>query len=236
MLRKYLFLGWVVVVFSFGKVDNLNADTVYLKNGRSIEGLVNKESREGIELDVGFGTIKFRLEEVESIRKSSAEEAATLYQKWEKKKIENKQKMEEQKLASPQKAQPKAVSVEYEKGQIMVDALLNKKVSANLLLDTGASIVLLSRKIGEQLGPDSKIRKQIIELQFADGRKVKADYVVLNSLSVQGMEANNVSAAVLSEDTGNISYKDGLLGMSFLKNFNFKIDHKDNKLILEKVE
>jgi clan AA aspartic protease (TIGR02281 family) len=96
--------------------------------------------------------------------------------------------------------------------------------------------VLLSREIGRQLGLGAKRYKQNVELQLADGRKIKADYVVLESLSVQGVEASDVAAAILSEDIGDISYKDGLLGMSFLKNFSFKIDQKNSKLILEKMQ
>ncbi len=235
-MTKYIFCLSVVLVFSFAWLRVALADTIYLKNGRSIEGLIKNESAEGIELDVGFGTIKFSRDEIESIRKSSAEEATDIYQKWEKKRIANKEKEEARRLVESESPKPKSVDLQYEKGQIMVEALLNKRIRSTLLLDTGASIVLLSRQIGQQIGPSPVRRRQKVELQLADGRKIKADYVILESLSVQGVEANDVAAAVLSEDIGDIAYKDGLLGMSFLKNFNFKIDQKNNKLILEKAE
>lgn len=235
-MTKYIFCLSVVLVFSFAWLRVALADTIYLKNGRSIEGLIKNESAEGIELDVGFGTIKFSRDEIESIRKSSAEEATDIYQKWEKKRIANKEKEEARKLIESEQPKPKSIDLQYEKGQIMVEALLNKRIRSTLLLDTGASIVLLSRQIGQQIGPSPVRRRQKVELQLADGRKIKADYVILESLSVQGVEANDVAAAVLSEDIGDIAYKDGLLGMSFLKNFNFKVDQKNNKLILEKAE
>jgi hypothetical protein len=109
-------------------VASATADTVYLKNGRNIEGLVKKESAEGVELDVGFGTIKFRPDEIEQIRKSSPEESSTIYQKWEEKRLEDRERQEAQKLNQPEQFQSKPVNVQYEKGQIMVEALLNKKV------------------------------------------------------------------------------------------------------------
>ena len=235
-MTKYIFFLSVVLIFSFAWLRLTCADTLYLKNGRSIEGLIKNESAEGLELDVGFGTIKFSRDEIERIRKSSLEETSDIYQKWEKKRIANKEREEARKLIESENPKPKSVNLQYEKGQIMVEALLNKRIRSTLLLDTGASIVLLSRQIGQQIGPSPVRRRQKVELQLADGRKIKADYVILESLSVQGVEANDVAAAVLSEDIGDIAYKDGLLGMSFLKNFNFKIDQKNNKLILEKVQ
>jgi predicted aspartyl protease len=72
-----------------------------------------------------------------------------------------------------------------------------------------------------------------VELIVADGRKIHARYVVLDSVSVQGVEARKVEAAVLSEDR-DPNMKDGLLGMSFLKRFKFNIDLQNTKLSLEK--
>jgi len=51
---------------------------------------------------------------------------------------------------------------------------------------------------------------------------------------VQGVEAKGVGAVVLPEGAAFTRGEDGLLGMSFLRKFNFKIDHTTKKLILEK--
>lgn len=45
-----------------------------------------------------------------------------------------------------------------------------------------------------------------------------------------------MDAAILLDDVAGINFKDGLLGMSFLKNFNFKIDQSNNRITLEKLE
>ncbi len=82
-----------------------------------------------------------------------------------------------------------------------------------------------------------KINKKTtqVRLQVADGRKVDAHFVILDSLSVKGTEVNKVEAAVLPEEVNDVNFGDGLLGMSFLKRFNFKVDQKNNALILEKI-
>ena len=54
-------------------------------------------------------------------------------------------------------------------------------------------------------------------------------------LEVQGVVAKKVEAAVLLDDTGGLGFGDGLLGMSFLKKFNFKVDQREKKLTLEKL-
>jgi predicted aspartyl protease len=75
--------------------------------------------------------------------------------------------------------------------------------------------------------PDMKIR-------LADGRIADAKYIVIGSMKVQDAEAKRVEACVLTTDVGGADMQDGLLGMSFLKNFKFTIDQKEKKLILQK--
>jgi predicted aspartyl protease len=59
------------------------------------------------------------------------------------------------------------------------------------------------------------------------GRLVILDEVYLGSVAVR-----NVKAIILDYESEQTS--DGLLGMSFLENFVFQIDAKNNELILNK--
>lgn len=210
------------------------ADTVYLRNGRSLEGFIKNENEEGIVLDVGFGTVGLRKDQVERIYRSSDEESFLLRKKWQQQKTA--------KPLAPQKEEVKAesrtqeISLSQEAGHVFVDVLLNKKVKAHLLLDTGASVIVLSEKIGKQLGVNMQKDKNMVTLQMADGRKTEAKFISLAYVSIEGVEAKGISAAVLISDSGDANYKDGLLGMSFLKQFNFTVDQKSKKLILNKVQ
>jgi clan AA aspartic protease (TIGR02281 family) len=103
-------------------------------------------------------------------------------------------------------------------------------------LDTGASLVVLRKNIAQKLGIDLRNVQSDLKMQLADGRQVNVKSLVLESIKVQNAEAKNVEAAViLDEETQGSEFYDGLLGMSFLRKFNFKIDQKEKKLILEKL-
>ena len=214
------------------------ADTINLKNGRSIEGLIRKEDEDNVVLDVGFGTVKFRKEEIRSINRSADDETELIRREWqeaknleEKKRLEREQKSEL--IRQEKEFEPKEVSFSPDNGHIAVGALLNKEINASLVLDTGASVVLLSQRIAERLGRKILNKGQAVKVQMADGRQVEAKYIILDSVSVEGLEAKDVGAVVLA-DNSNMDIQDGLLGMSFLNRFNFQIDTLNKKLILKK--
>ncbi len=213
------------------------ADTLYLKNGRSIEGIINKEDDRDVDLEVGCGLVKFSKEQIESISRSSSSGAQLIKQGWAKEKEAQAARVRE--FREKQESLPKPVALGNQNGQMIVETTLNKKFKVNLVLDTGASVVILSAKTAARLGldvsvPENKAKGVAAEFVLADGRKIVARSVILESVSVQGSEAQNVEAAVLPEQENSIIAGDGLLGMSFLKNFCFKIDQKNNNLILEK--
>jgi clan AA aspartic protease (TIGR02281 family) len=229
--------SWILIFFLlFILTAKAEADTVYLKNGRTIEGIIKSETKDSVELDIGFGSVGFNKNEVERIYKSKPDETEAIRQKWGNDKIKREARIKEERRKI--ELQPKQIEVSRESGHIFVAAKLNKKIDVNLLMDTGASMIMLTRDTAERLGikTDSGSAKDIIQLQVADGRKVNGKIVVLDSVNVQGVEVKNVEAAVLFEDIGDTSFKDGLLGMSFLNRFNFKVDYKSGKLTLEKAE
>ena len=114
---------------------------------------------------------------------------------------------------------------------IVVETMLNDLVKARLIVDTGATLVVLSPHIASQLGIVQAKEGALIAATLADGRQVKASPVILKSVTVGGVTVKNVEACVLesTEDT----QEDGLLGLSFLKHFVIKIDATNNSLIFE---
>lgn len=238
----------------------VNADTIYLKNGRSIEGFIEKADDKSIDLEVGFGTIKIEKEQISIIHRSSPEESERIYEKWAKQRQKVKERDEEAKLIrenlqkeaatrqenkivmqEPQKEpQEQEVEVSRRGRHIFVEAILNDEVYAALMLDTGSSYIVLSNKKGKELDIDTDFLTEdeegIMTLIMADGTNVKAKYVTLKSVSVQGVEVKDVGACVLLEDKPNTGFRDGLLGMSFLNKFNFAVDRENNRLALEELK
>jgi predicted aspartyl protease len=105
-----------------------------------------------------------------------------------------------------------------------VRTLLNGNVEALLHFDTGCSTLLLSPEVAAACG-ETGGRKAVSVV--ADGRKVKSRMFRLDSVEISGYRIENVIA--VSHETAG----DGLLGMSFLKHFNFRIDPDAGELILE---
>lgn len=221
----------IFVLFSFSR---LNADTVYLKNGRGIEGIIKNEDAGFVELEVAGGVVKFSRSEIDKIQKTSPEEAKVIKEKWERKKIESDNKIM---IQNKGEADKNSSEVEYYGAieNIKLNAVLNNKVQVILLLDTGASAIMLRKDIGKKLGLDLDKLKPDVLITMADGHGTPGKRLFLESVRVEGVKEENVEACILLNKDANIGGADGLLGMSFLKKFDFKIDHKNRKLILKRI-
>ena len=122
------------------------------------------------------------------------------------------------------------IDLKQRRGSIIVEAKLNGHLNTSLIVDTGATIVLLAPEIADKLGV---IRKDSFSFfaTLANGEKVKAYPVLLESVTVGEATVKNVQAAVLEKSQPGL--QNGLLGMSFLGNFTIRIDAKTNTLLLE---
>lgn len=205
------------------------ADTLHLANGRAMEGFVLSEDNGRVEFDVGSGTVTFARDAIQSIDRSTPAESDVIRKKWVHANTLSRTRQLE-KVPEPEQVPLNSV------GQgITVDAVLNHKTRVSLLLDTGASTVLISRRVAEELGFDIAKMRPNMKVQVADGRTIKAVMVVLENVRVKDAEASSVAAAVLLDAVPLAGTQDGLLGMSFLNRFNFKVDYRYSKLVLEKL-
>ena len=105
-------------------------------------------------------------------------------------------------------------------GGFFAEVLLNGKVKASLLVDTGASMVTLSEKIGEQLGFKSYANMPKIPFNTAGGQ-VMAPLLILRSVKVGSAKAVDVEANI-NPHLGGLG--DGLLGMTFLGEYKGEVD------------
>lgn len=123
------------------------------------------------------------------------------------------------------------IKLDKEGDSLFVNTVLNKKIKAKLLLDTGCTSTQLSPQIIEKLGLKNKEGNTVL-CTVADGRTVKGKELNIKKVRVGRVKVYNVKAIVLYE--GESHNYDGLLGMSFLNNFIFRIDAEKGELVLQK--
>ena len=273
MSAKNPYLFPIILIFSCATL--VHADILHLKNGRSLECVVERETPQDVEVNTGEGTITFGRVEIGRIDRSTAAQTAALWQRWGEEKMarekrkpredlifKERQKERERIFAeettlrkAKQDRIPNEIKVAADNHQMIVNALLNGTVRANLVLDSGAGAVVLSKRMAEKLGIDlEKLKKG--QTQVADGRMVETAYTVLKSVKLQdigiigeeseaasGVETKDVETVILTHEvdelengSGQRPLPDGLLGMSFLKNFKFNADYQNQKLTFERLE
>jgi len=124
------------------------------------------------------------------------------------------------------------VDAERVNGHWVVDVLLDGKVTARMIVDTGASVIALSRAIADQLGPEA-VKRGNGQVEVADGRKVRVQVLELPVVEVGGSKAEHVLAGIMPDAPA--PGIDGLLGMSFLNHFGFESDPKSGSLYLRRM-
>lgn len=241
-MKKWMALA-VAGIVSVCFCGYLGADTVELKNGRSIEGIVVEETGKVVVVDTGFGAVSLAAQQVEKITRSTPEERQALRNKWgriaedieddgnalseeRKKGIEEYFQSEKMRLKEIPRARADVVKLAKIEGSkdILVEAVLNENVKAALILDTGSPHIVLTRRIGDRLGIDlSDTRSNTREVRLTGARRL-ATTVILRSFQVGDVKAKDVLADILLEDVDVEGLKDGLLGMSFLNRYNCSID------------
>jgi len=115
----------------------------------------------------------------------------------------------------------------------IVNAVINNQERAKLIIDTGATLTVLSPKIIQALGLRLDEAAQYREFATANG-VVTAPVVTLDSFRIQNYLVNNLQVGVLA-GFSNEAFG-GLLGMNFLNQFAFFIDQKNNTLELVEIE
>ncbi len=130
-------------------------------------------------------------------------------------------------------ARGKQVVPLHRRGQgFYVDVILNGKARGRFLVDTGASKMQISRRMARRLKIDWR-RARPVTVTLAGGAVTKGYVVRLKKVRLgPRVKVRNIEAIVLDQD--NMDLRDGLLGMSFLKHFLFKVDVNGARLILER--
>lgn len=118
------------------------------------------------------------------------------------------------------------------RGHATVTARFNDQHDAKLLVDTGATFVSLPIATARRLKLDwDEKRKSTATL--ADGTEVDVYLATIRRLTVAGAMLENVPAIIMPDATSTDT--DGLLGMSFLREFDVQLDSSTASITLRRL-
>jgi clan AA aspartic protease (TIGR02281 family) len=114
-------------------------------------------------------------------------------------------------------------------GTVVIDAILNRRVTVPMLLDTGADFTVLTKQVARDLRLSSLDHLPTQAFKTAGG-SVRFPIATLQSLRVGTAEARDVEVAI--DIDGHMPM--GLLGMTFLRHFKVTVDHQRGQVTFER--
>jgi clan AA aspartic protease (TIGR02281 family) len=114
-------------------------------------------------------------------------------------------------------------------GEVVVEAVLNRRLTVPLRLDPGAAVTVLPKGVAEALGLTALDQLPIHPITTAGG-VVHGPITSLRSLRVGSTEAREVNVAI--DTAGQLPM--GLLGQSFLRRFTMTVDHARGQVAFER--
>jgi clan AA aspartic protease (TIGR02281 family) len=114
-------------------------------------------------------------------------------------------------------------------GTVVIDAMLNRRVTVPMLLDTGADFTVLTKQVARDLRLSSLDHLPTQEFKTAGG-PVRFPIATLQSLRVGTAEARDVEVAI--DIDGHMPM--GLLGMTFLRYFKVTVDQQRGQVTFER--
>lgn len=123
-----------------------------------------------------------------------------------------------------------AIALEPIGEHYLVNGRINRSNPIRLMIDTGASISVLTKTMFDNIEPWTNpdfIRDSLINTA---GGTINAPIYRFEQFQINEFVVRNVEFVVI--DLDNMSDYHGLLGMNFLKEFKFEIDQQENLLVL----
>lgn len=116
-------------------------------------------------------------------------------------------------------------------GSLLVKVQLNHTRTANLILDTGATMTVLSNDVALDLGLNASTATQLSTVNTAGG-PIQVNLTKIASIQAGTAQVNDVDVAIHDLPDGQAGI-DGLLGMSFLNHFLVTLDTIQGQLHLQ---
>ena len=143
--------------------------------------------------------------------------------------VQAAEEAEKSRKAESAKQKLMETSVTIDNNRILVPVTLvnnGVELAVNLLLDTGASKIVLHRDVADQL---NIITLQKGLAQVAGGQNIRVETGQVNYFKVGPFNMEKAAVLIMPYEGPAVSYS-GLLGMNFLKNVQYTIDYR-NQLI-----
>jgi clan AA aspartic protease (TIGR02281 family) len=143
--------------------------------------------------------------------------------------IKEKPKGPRTSLPPPKASEPQGFEVDlFRRYELwLAEVILNERVKRHLVVDSGASFILISQQTAKELGITIDENTPFIPGSTVSGM-ILTPLVTLKSVKVGNATVENVEAVVYSMASG----QDGLLGNSFLNKFKVVLDSTNSKMLL----
>jgi clan AA aspartic protease (TIGR02281 family) len=124
----------------------------------------------------------------------------------------------------------RAIALQKYADQYVIDGLLSSN-PVSLLIDTGASVTAISRRYFNRLSNRYKVNYLgRFSIGTAAG-SIKASMYQFRELRIGHVKVENLPVVILP--MGQFENADGLLGMNFLREFDFKIDQRQSVMFIK---
>jgi len=140
--------------------------------------------------------------------------------------IEEEERRKKAEAAKQELLEKTETKVILEGNRILVPVTVNNngvELEVNLLLDTGASQIVLNRSVADQLSIVA-LNKGLA--QIAGGANIYTELGKVNYVKVGPFKMEDVGVLIIAHEGAPVNYS-GLLGMNFLKNVEYSIDYKN---------
>jgi len=140
----------------------------------------------------------------------------------------------QRKLAELQTSvQTERITLRRDDNTFYASVVINGKHTAEMVVDTGASLISLPYELAVSMGLKPEARDKQVLLTLADGRSITAHIKTIESVRVGTFVVEDVECAVLGPEAVEAH---PLLGMSFLGEFQFHLDAAAGTLGLTQIE
>jgi len=247
LMKSKIFISLVGIILIACFLENMEIGAsedfvvVVLKSKGRLKGLISEEDNEKIVLEMGFGTAQVLKTDIEKIEYPSEDEKKLIAKEYQdheisvKDNVKNRDKHRREfderikkKIKAIEESSKKDTVISFkDSSSIFVDVVINEKIRINLLVDTGATFVVVSPGLAGKLKIYPKKAAKAISLRMADGSVITGMPVILDSVQIEDAREEKVKAVIA--ESGE---KQGILGMSFLNKFHLNIDPEKRELTL----